>query len=32
MGRGKLHVGPIEAIDATPVVDIRPVLSESADW
>jgi tRNA-Thr(GGU) m(6)t(6)A37 methyltransferase TsaA len=32
MGRGKLHVGPIEAIDATPVVDIKPVLSESADW
>ncbi len=30
--RGKLHVGPFEAIDAIPVVDIKPVLRESADW
>ncbi|MCA9886995.1 MAG: tRNA (N6-threonylcarbamoyladenosine(37)-N6)-methyltransferase TrmO [Anaerolineae bacterium] len=26
-----LKVGPIEAIDGTPVVDIKPVLSQSAD-
>jgi tRNA-Thr(GGU) m(6)t(6)A37 methyltransferase TsaA len=31
MEQGKLHVGPIEAIDGTPVIDIKPVLSESAD-
>jgi tRNA-Thr(GGU) m(6)t(6)A37 methyltransferase TsaA len=28
----KLQVGRIEAIDGTPVIDIKPVLSESADW
>ena len=27
----RLKVGPIEAIDGTPVVDIKPVLSGSAD-
>jgi tRNA-Thr(GGU) m(6)t(6)A37 methyltransferase TsaA len=27
----RLKVGPIEAIDGTPVVDIKPVLSYSAD-
>jgi tRNA-Thr(GGU) m(6)t(6)A37 methyltransferase TsaA len=27
----RLRVGPIEAIDGTPVVDIKPVLSQSAD-
>jgi tRNA-Thr(GGU) m(6)t(6)A37 methyltransferase TsaA len=27
----KLRVGPIEAIDGTPVVDIKPVLPQSAD-
>jgi tRNA-Thr(GGU) m(6)t(6)A37 methyltransferase TsaA len=27
----KLKVGPIEAIDGTPVVDIKPVLHRSAD-
>jgi tRNA-Thr(GGU) m(6)t(6)A37 methyltransferase TsaA len=27
----RLRVGPLEAIDATPVVDIKPVLSEPAD-
>jgi tRNA-Thr(GGU) m(6)t(6)A37 methyltransferase TsaA len=27
----RLKVGPIEAIDGTPVVDIKPVLPESAD-
>lgn len=26
-----LRVGPIEAIDGTPVVDIKPVISESAE-
>jgi tRNA-Thr(GGU) m(6)t(6)A37 methyltransferase TsaA len=28
---GRLKVGPIEAIDGTPVVDIKPVLPQSAD-
>jgi tRNA-Thr(GGU) m(6)t(6)A37 methyltransferase TsaA len=27
----RVKVGPIEAIDGTPVVDIKPVLSPSAD-
>ena len=27
----KLKVGPLEAIDGTPIVDIKPVLAESAD-
>jgi tRNA-Thr(GGU) m(6)t(6)A37 methyltransferase TsaA len=27
-----LEVGPLEAIDGTPVVDIKPVLSSSADF
>lgn len=27
----RLRIGPIEAIDGTPVVDIKPVLVESAD-
>jgi tRNA-Thr(GGU) m(6)t(6)A37 methyltransferase TsaA len=27
MHRGRLSVGPIEAIDGTPVVDIKPVVS-----
>ena len=26
----RLHVGPIEAIDGTPIVDIKPVLPQSA--
>jgi tRNA-Thr(GGU) m(6)t(6)A37 methyltransferase TsaA len=28
---GRLHIGPIEAIDGTPVVDIKPVV-ESRDY
>jgi len=28
---GRLHIGPIEAIDGTPVVDIKPVV-ESKDY
>ena len=28
----RLRVGPLEAIDGTPIVDIKPVLAESADW
>jgi tRNA-Thr(GGU) m(6)t(6)A37 methyltransferase TsaA len=28
----RLLVGPLEAIDGTPVVDIKPVLRRSADW
>jgi tRNA-Thr(GGU) m(6)t(6)A37 methyltransferase TsaA len=31
MTQDTLQVGPIEAIDGTPVVDIKPVLSESVD-
>jgi tRNA-Thr(GGU) m(6)t(6)A37 methyltransferase TsaA len=27
----KLKVGPLEAIDGTPIVDIKPVLAQSAD-
>jgi len=27
----RLKVGPIEAIDGTPIVDMQPVLSQSAD-
>lgn len=27
----RLRIGPIEALDGTPVVDIKPVLEESAD-
>jgi tRNA (Thr-GGU) A37 N-methylase len=29
MSEGRLRIGPLEAIDGTPVVDIKPVL---ADW
>jgi tRNA (Thr-GGU) A37 N-methylase len=29
---GRLHIGPIEVIDGTPVVDIKPVLSEAKDY
>ena len=28
----KLHIGPIEAIDGTPVVDIKPVVEQSDDF
>jgi tRNA-Thr(GGU) m(6)t(6)A37 methyltransferase TsaA len=28
---GRLRVGPIEAIDGTPVIDIKPVLSSTPD-
>jgi len=28
---GRLHVHPLEAIDGTPIVDIKPVLSRTAD-
>lgn len=27
----RLHVGPLEAIDGTPIVDIKPVLRRSVD-
>jgi tRNA (Thr-GGU) A37 N-methylase len=27
----RLRIGPIEAIDGTPVVDIKPVLDDTAD-
>lgn len=29
--QNKLQVGPLEAIDGTPVIDIKPVLEQSAD-
>ena len=28
----RLHIGPIEAIDGTPVVDIKPVVGEAKDY
>jgi tRNA-Thr(GGU) m(6)t(6)A37 methyltransferase TsaA len=31
MNPGHLHIGPIEAIDGTPVIDIKPVV-ESKDY
>jgi tRNA (Thr-GGU) A37 N-methylase len=27
----RLRIGPIEAIDGTPVVDVKPVLADGAD-
>jgi tRNA (Thr-GGU) A37 N-methylase len=27
----RLRIGPIEAIDGTPVVDLKPVLTDRAD-
>jgi hypothetical protein len=30
--RNRLRVAPLEAMDGTPLIDIKPVLSESADW
>jgi tRNA-Thr(GGU) m(6)t(6)A37 methyltransferase TsaA len=29
---GELKVGPLEVIDGTPVVDLKPVLRASGDW
>jgi tRNA-Thr(GGU) m(6)t(6)A37 methyltransferase TsaA len=31
IGGNRLKVGPIEAIDGTPIVDIKPVLPQSSD-
>ncbi len=31
VAENKIKVGPLEAIDGTPVVDIKPALSQSAD-
>ena len=28
----RLHIGPIEAIDGTPVIDIKPVVGEANDY
>lgn len=28
----RLHIGPIEAIDGTPVIDIKPVVGEAKDY
>jgi tRNA-Thr(GGU) m(6)t(6)A37 methyltransferase TsaA len=30
--KNRLRIGPIEAIDGTPVVDIKPVLADSGDF
>jgi tRNA-Thr(GGU) m(6)t(6)A37 methyltransferase TsaA len=30
--RNRLRIGPIEAIDGTPVIDIKPVLTGAADF
>lgn len=30
--RNRLRIGPIEAIDGTPVIDIKPVLTGTADF
>jgi tRNA (Thr-GGU) A37 N-methylase len=32
MGENRLLVGPIEAIDGTPVVDIKPVICPPRDF
>ena len=32
VGKNRLRIGPIEAIDGTPVVDIKPVLSRLEDF
>lgn len=32
LNQNRLKVGPIEAIDGTPVLDIKPILSSSADF
>ena len=29
--KNRLRIGPIEAIDGTPVIDIKPVLSDLED-
>ena len=32
VGRNRLRIGPIEAIDGTPVLDIKPVLAGPRDF
>ncbi len=32
LGNNRLRIGPIEAIDGTPVIDIKPVLSGTQDF
>jgi tRNA (Thr-GGU) A37 N-methylase len=29
---GNLRIGPIEAIDGTPVLDVKPVVDEAKDY
>jgi tRNA (Thr-GGU) A37 N-methylase len=29
---GVLHVAPLEAIDGTPIVDLKPALEEAGGW
>ena len=31
-GKNRLRIGPIEALDGTPVIDIKPVLSDIEDF
>ncbi len=31
IGGGRLKVGPLEAVDGTPIIDIKPVLSDAGD-
>src|SRR5215469_8314486 len=32
IAKSRLHIGPIEVIDGTPVVDIKPVVVEANDY
>jgi len=32
LGKNRLRIGPIEAVDGTPVIDIKPVLAGSRDF
>jgi tRNA (Thr-GGU) A37 N-methylase len=32
IARNRLRIGPVEAIDGTPVIDIKPVLSRVEDF
>jgi hypothetical protein len=32
VAKNRLRIGPIEAIDRTPVIDIKPVLSDLQDF
>jgi tRNA (Thr-GGU) A37 N-methylase len=32
LAKNRLRIGPIEALDGTPVIDIKPVLRSSRDF